>query len=95
MTSDCHPPVQTLASPTQKRAIRRAKLGPGRCPPVHGELVAQGQVLEGELAIAAAGNGRSRSRWSKRVIIEPRFSPDQRRQINDLPPAEVLAKDGI
>jgi hypothetical protein len=22
-----------------------------------------------------------------------RFSPDQRRQINDLPPAEVLAKD--
>jgi len=27
------------------------------------------------------------------VIIEPRFSPDQRRQINDLAPAEVLAKD--
>jgi hypothetical protein len=27
------------------------------------------------------------------VIIEPRFSPDQRRQINDLPPVEVLAKD--
>jgi hypothetical protein len=26
--------------------------------------------------------GRRRSRWSKRVIIEPRFSPDQRRQIN-------------
>jgi len=40
-------------------------------------------------------NGRSRSRWSKRVIIEPRFSPDQRRQINDLPPAEVLAKDRL
>jgi hypothetical protein len=29
------------------------------------------------------------------VIIEPRFSPDQRRQINDLPPAEVLAKDRV
>jgi hypothetical protein len=27
------------------------------------------------------------------VIIEPRFSPDRHRQINDLPPAEVLAKD--
>ena len=27
------------------------------------------------------------------MIIEPRFSPDQHRQINDLPPAEVLAKD--
>ncbi|PYN83310.1 MAG: hypothetical protein DMD96_02750 [Candidatus Rokuibacteriota bacterium] len=38
-------------------------------------------------------NGRSRSRWSKRVIIEPRLSPDQRRQINDLPRAAVLAKD--
>jgi len=29
------------------------------------------------------------------VIIEPRFTPDQRRQINDLPPAEVLAKDRV
>jgi len=29
----------------------------------------------------------------KRGIIEPRFSPDQRRQIKDLPAAEVLAKD--
>ena len=27
------------------------------------------------------------------MIIEPAFSPDQRRQINNLPPAEVLAKD--
>jgi hypothetical protein len=40
-------------------------------------------------------NGRRRSTWSKRVIIEPRFSPDQRRQINDLPPAKVLAKDSV
>src|SRR5256712_8513387 len=40
-------------------------------------------------------NGRSRSRWSRRVIIELRFSPDQRRQINDLPPAEILAKDTV
>jgi len=42
---------------------------------------------------AGAAPRESRSRWSKRVIMEPRFSPDQRRQINDLPAAEVLAKD--
>src|SRR5207245_4054183 len=42
----------------------------------------------------APRESRSRwSKWSKRVIIEPRFSPDQPRQINDLPAAEVLAKD--
>src|SRR2546426_373147 len=134
------PPCPDPGQPDPEEAIRRAKLGPGCRPPVHGELVAQGQVLEGELAMAAAkereeskqveqegdhraeilsGSAscstcfdssrsfaaaiasspsrtwRSRSRWSKRVIIELRFSPDQRRQINDLPPAEVLAKDTV
>src|SRR5437867_5733797 len=44
-------------------------------------------------AVASAAAPRESRRWSKRVIIEPRFSPDQRRQINDLPPAEVLARD--
>jgi len=39
----------------EEEAIRRAKLGPGRRPPVHGELVAQGQVLEGELARGTGG----------------------------------------
>src|SRR5712692_5782055 len=40
-------------------------------------------------------NGRSRSRCRRRVIIERGFSPDRRRQINDLPPAGVLAKDRV
>jgi hypothetical protein len=35
-------------------------------------LLTQGQVLESELAVAAEENGRSRSRWSRRVIIELR-----------------------
>ncbi len=39
--------------------------------------------------------GRSRSRWNRRVTIEPRFSPDQRRQINHLAPNGVLAKDRV
>jgi hypothetical protein len=46
---------------------------------VHGELVAQGEVLQGELAMAAAEDGRSRNTLSRRVIIELRFSPDQGR----------------
>jgi hypothetical protein len=37
----------------EEEAIRRAELGPGRRPPIDGELVAQGQVFEGELAVAA------------------------------------------
>jgi len=32
-------------------------------------LLPQGEVLEGELAAAAVQEGRSRSAWSKRVII--------------------------
>ena len=38
----------------EEEAIRRAKLGPRLRPPVHGQLVMQGQVLERELAMAAA-----------------------------------------
>jgi hypothetical protein len=32
-------------------------------------------------------------RWSRRVIIELGFSPDQSRQVNHWPPDMVLAKD--
>src|SRR2546426_8809810 len=39
--------------------------------------------------------GRSRSRWSRRRIIELGLCPDQSRQITHLPPAEVLAKDRL
>lgn len=48
------PPGPDPGQPDPEQAIRRAKLGAGRRPPVHGELVAQGQILEGELAMAAA-----------------------------------------
>src|SRR5207253_401470 len=48
------PPGPDPGQPDPEEAIHRAKLGPRLRPPVHGELVAQGQVLEGELAVAAA-----------------------------------------
>ncbi len=48
-------PAQTLASPTQKRRslLRR----PGHRSFVHGELLTQGQILEGQLAVAAKEEG--------------------------------------
>src|SRR5436309_12612492 len=41
------PPGPDSGQPDPEEAIRRAKLRPGRRPLVHGELVAQGKVLEG------------------------------------------------
>ena len=48
-------PYSGQAGPEQ--AVSRAELRPGRCSLVDGELLAQGQVLEGELAVAADEDG--------------------------------------
>ena len=48
------PPGPDPGQPDPEETISRAKLGPGHRSLVHGELVAQGEVLEGELAVAAA-----------------------------------------
>jgi hypothetical protein len=42
----------------KRRAISPAKLGPGRRSLVHGELLVQGEVLQGELAEAADQEGQ-------------------------------------
>jgi tetratricopeptide (TPR) repeat protein len=57
--------------------------------------VAQGQVLEGELAVAAEQEGEESKEVEQERIIELGLCPDQGRQINHLPPAEVLAKDNL
>ena len=54
ITRGCLHPVQTLGQPDPEKTIYRAKLGPCRCPLVHGELLTQGEVLDRELAVAAA-----------------------------------------
>jgi hypothetical protein len=41
----------------EEKPVRRPKLGPHHGPLVDGELVAQSQVLDGELAIAAEEEG--------------------------------------
>ena len=48
------PPGPDPGQPHPEEAISPAKLGPGRRSLVHGELLAQGEVLQGELAVAAA-----------------------------------------
>ena len=51
--------LHSLDSATQKSRSPRRSLGRADRPPVHGELLAQGEVLESELAMAAArGTGR-------------------------------------
>jgi hypothetical protein len=52
MTRACRQPAQTPASDPQE-AISRAQLRPGHRSPVHGKLLAKGQVLQGELTVAA------------------------------------------
>ena len=52
----CLQPVQTLASPTQNRRSIVRSLAWG-CALVDCELLAQGQVLEGEPAVAADEEG--------------------------------------
>jgi hypothetical protein len=48
------PPGPDPRQPDPEETISRAKLGPGHRSLVHGELLAQGEVLEGELPVAAA-----------------------------------------
>ena len=57
-----------------------------RCarPRRYGELLAQGEGLEGELPVAAAEEQKSRSRWSSVLIMRQQLSPDQSREINHL-----------
>ena len=51
------PPGPDPGEPDPEETISRAKLGPGRRSLVHGELVTQGAVLQGELALAATQEG--------------------------------------
>src|SRR5439155_3370044 len=56
MTRACLQPAHTLDSATQK--VGPAHLRPGHRPLVDSELVAQGQVLQGDMAVSAAEEGK-------------------------------------
>ena len=58
MTNASLQSAQTLASPTHKRRSVVRSLGRGIVRFVHGELLAQGEVLQGELTVTAAEEGQ-------------------------------------
>jgi hypothetical protein len=74
ITSDRLHPAQTLASPTQK-GRRRTKFGPRHRPPVDGELVPQGQVLDCELAVATEEEGEKPKQVEQEGDHELRLCP--------------------
>jgi hypothetical protein len=57
ITRDCFHPAQTLAKPDPEEAITSAEPRPGRRSFVHSELLTQGQILKGQLAMAAQEEG--------------------------------------
>jgi hypothetical protein len=58
MVKDAEPRLlHDLGQPDPEKSVRRTKLGARRRSLVDGELVAQSQVFEGELAVAAEEDG--------------------------------------
>ena len=56
-TRDCLQSCPDPGQPNPEEAIRRAQPGPAKGSLVHGDLVTQGEILEGKVAVAAAEEG--------------------------------------
>src|SRR5258708_36352730 len=93
MTNACLQPAQTLASPAHKRRSVVRSLGRGTVRLYTASCWRRATFSRTSCQWPPKRKGKRRSKWSKRVIIELRSWPDQCRQINNFPPAEVLAKD--
>jgi hypothetical protein len=78
------PPGPHLGQPGPEEPIAPAQLGPARSPLVYGELLAQGEVLEGELPVAAAEEREEAKQVKQRADHETGLSPDLSREINSL-----------
>src|SRR6516165_505081 len=87
------PPGPAPGQPDPQEAIRPAQPGPRERSLVHGELVAQGEVLQSELAVAAAEEREESEQVEQRGDHGARFSPDQRRRSIAWPPEGGLARD--
>jgi hypothetical protein len=99
------PPGPDPGQPDPEEAISPAKLGPGRRSLVHGELLAQGELLQGELAVAAADE-REESKQVEQECdhragilsgSEPTYQPlgrrNARREGTECQPADRLLDD--
>src|SRR5262249_21167776 len=76
-----------------QQTIHRAKLRARRRSLVDGELLAQGQVLEGELAVAADEEGEEAEHVEYEGDHEPRLWPDGADRSTTYWADGVLAKD--
>src|SRR5207249_7066112 len=79
------PDPQDAIAPSKSRPIRRSL--------VDGQLLPQGEVLEGELAVAAAQEREEPEQMEQEGDHRAGFSPDQSRMINYLAADRGLAKD--
>ena len=84
-------PDSGQAGPEQ--AVSRAELWAGQRSLVDGELLAQGQVLEGELAVAADEKGEEPEEVEQESDHEPRLWLDRPDRSTICGPDGVLAKD--
>jgi len=84
MTRACLQPAHIFDSATQKSRSLSWQLRPGHRLLVDRELVAQGEVLKSELAVAAAEEREEMKQVDEEGDHWQRFSPDRSRQINCL-----------
>jgi len=76
MTSACRQAGPDSGQADPEQTILRMEPRPGRRSLVDGELLAQGQVLEGELAVAADEEGEEPEQVAGEGDHEPRLWPD-------------------
>jgi hypothetical protein len=93
MTSACRQPVHTLPRPVRKQAVSRAELWAGQRSLVDGELLAQGHVLEGEVAVADDEEGQEPEQVEYESDHEPGLWPDRADRSATWLANEVLSKD--
>jgi SRSO17 transposase len=94
MTKACFQPLHSLDS-DPKEPVAAAQPRPGHRPPVHGELLAQGEVLESELAMAAAEERAESKQVEQRADHGGQCRRIRAERSTCGPPDGVLAKDTL
>jgi len=93
MTRGCRQAGHTLDSQTHR--VAPSKSQPIRRSLVDGQLLPQGEVLEGELVVAAAQEREEPEHVEQEGDHRAGFSPDRSRLINHLVADRVLAEDSM
>src|SRR4030095_11641901 len=80
------PPRPHSGQANPEEPLAAAQFRPTRHSLVHGELLAEGEVLESELAVAAVEEWAESKQVEQRADHGRRLSPDQSQKINRLSP---------